>query len=105
MQLADRIFIIAKGVLFVRIIDRSLLLNHSPSEWFSVYKNARRHPYKVPPGAYLLRASQSALEILIAEGNRFVNRTVRTAGKDGRQRHTVEGVVLAGGVDGHIAEH
>lgn len=37
MQLADRIFIIAKGVLFVRIIDRSLLLNHSPSEWFSLY--------------------------------------------------------------------
>ena len=38
MQLADRIFIIAKGVLFVRIIDKSLLLNHSPSEWFSLYK-------------------------------------------------------------------
>lgn len=37
MQLADRIFIIAKGVLFVRIIDISLLWNHSPSEWFSLY--------------------------------------------------------------------
>jgi hypothetical protein len=37
VQLADRIFIIAKGVLFVRIIDKSLLLNHSPSEWFSLY--------------------------------------------------------------------
>ena len=40
MQLADRIFIIAKGVLFVRIIDISLLWNHSPSEWFSLYKKA-----------------------------------------------------------------
>ena len=25
----------------VPIIDRSLLLNHSPNEWFSVYKNPR----------------------------------------------------------------
>ena len=38
MQLADRTFILAKGVFVVIIIAIRLLLNHSPSEWFSVYK-------------------------------------------------------------------
>ena len=38
MQLADRILILAKGVFVVIIIAIRLLLNHSPSEWFSAYK-------------------------------------------------------------------
>lgn len=38
VQLPDRTSILAKGVFIVRIIGRSLLLNHSPSEWFSSYK-------------------------------------------------------------------
>ena len=74
MQLADRIFIIAKGVLFVRIIDRSLLLNHSPSEWFSLYKKERQvllfdvqnsvHLQGLEPWAHWLRetnAQQSSI--------------------------------------------
>ena len=38
VQLADRTSIVAKGVFIVCIIGTSLLLNHSPSEWFSAYK-------------------------------------------------------------------
>ena len=33
----------AKGVLLVYIIAIRLLLNHSPSEWFSAYKKAGAH--------------------------------------------------------------
>ena len=40
VQLPDRTSILSKGVFIVRIIGRSLLLNHSPSEWFSLYKKA-----------------------------------------------------------------
>ena len=36
MQLADRVSILSKGSCFVYIISISLLLNHSPSEWFSI---------------------------------------------------------------------
>ena len=50
MQLADRIFIIAKGVLFVRIIDTSLFWNPSPSEWFSLYKNSGQPFWGCPQG-------------------------------------------------------
>ena len=34
MQLPDRTSILAKGVFLVLMIGKSLLLNHSPSEWF-----------------------------------------------------------------------
>lgn len=37
VQLADRTFILSKGSFFVYIIAIRLLLNHSPSEWFSDY--------------------------------------------------------------------
>ena len=37
VQPPDRTSILAKGVFLVLIIGRSLLLNHSPSEWFSLY--------------------------------------------------------------------
>ena len=37
VQLADRTSILRKGSFFVIIIATRLLLNHSPSEWFSVY--------------------------------------------------------------------
>ena len=40
MQLADRTFILSKGSFSVYIIAIRLLLNHSPSEWFSSYKKA-----------------------------------------------------------------
>ena len=38
VQLPDRTSILAKGVFLVLMIGKSLLLNHSPSEWFSLYK-------------------------------------------------------------------
>jgi len=38
VQLADRTFILSKGSFAVYIIAIRLLLNHSPSEWFSSYK-------------------------------------------------------------------
>ena len=40
VQLADRTFILSKGSFSVYIIAIRLLLNHSPSEWFSSYNNA-----------------------------------------------------------------
>ena len=40
VQLADRTFILSKGSFSVYIIAIRLLLNHSPSEWFSSYKKA-----------------------------------------------------------------
>ena len=40
VQLPDRTSILAKGVFLVLMIGKSLLLNHSPSEWFSLYKKA-----------------------------------------------------------------
>ena len=39
VQLADRTLILSKGSFSVYIIATRLLLNHSPSEWFSEYKN------------------------------------------------------------------
>ena len=38
VQLADRTLILKQKEFFVFIIAIRLLLNHSPSEWFSVYK-------------------------------------------------------------------
>ena len=40
VQLADRTSILSKGSFSVIIIDISLFSNHSPSEWFSLYKKA-----------------------------------------------------------------
>ena len=42
MQLADRTLILKQKEFFVFIIATRLLWNHSPSEWFSLYKNALR---------------------------------------------------------------
>ncbi|MGI6269858.1 MAG: hypothetical protein ACOYKJ_04910, partial [Candidatus Howiella sp.] len=38
VQLADRTFIITKGV-FISSLSPQALLNHSPSEWFYATKN------------------------------------------------------------------
>lgn len=40
VQLPDRTPILAKGVFLCTSFGRSLFWNHSPSEWFSKYKNA-----------------------------------------------------------------
>ena len=50
MQLADRIFIVDKGSFSVYIIAIRLLLNHSPSEWFSYIQKTPR--YKI--GAFYI---------------------------------------------------
>ncbi len=42
VQLADRTSILCKGSFSVYIIAIRLLLNHSPSEWFSLYKKRDR---------------------------------------------------------------
>lgn len=42
MQLADRTLILKQKEFFVFIIATRLLWNHSPSEWFSLYKKS--HP-------------------------------------------------------------
>ena len=39
VQLADRTLILKQKEFFVFIIATRLLWNHSPSEWFSLYKN------------------------------------------------------------------
>ena len=39
MQLADRTLILKQKEFFVFIIATRLLWNHSPSEWFSLYKH------------------------------------------------------------------
>ena len=39
VQLPDRTPILAKGVFLCTSFGRSLFWNHSPSEWFSKYKN------------------------------------------------------------------
>ena len=41
VQLADRTLILKQKEFFVFIIATRLLWNHSPSEWFSLYKNRR----------------------------------------------------------------
>ena len=38
VQLADRTLILKQEKFFVFIIATRLFLNHSPSEWFSLYK-------------------------------------------------------------------
>ena len=58
MQLADRTFILSKGSFSVYIIAIRLLLNHSPSEWFSSYKN---HPDTALSELHL---SDNAIEVL-----------------------------------------
>ena len=40
VQLADRTLILKQKEFFVFIIATRLLWNHSPSEWFSLYKKA-----------------------------------------------------------------
>ena len=40
VQLADRTLILKQKEFFVFIIATRLLWNHSPSEWFSLYKRA-----------------------------------------------------------------
>ena len=42
VQLADRTLILKQKEFFVFIIATRLLWNHSPSEWFSLYKNVSR---------------------------------------------------------------
>ena len=44
MQLADRTLILKQKEFFVFIIATRLLWNHSPSEWFSLYKKPGRFP-------------------------------------------------------------
>ena len=68
MQLADRTLILKQKEFFVFIIATRLLWNHSPSEWFSLYKKPGRSNRSVPVlafGAYAFQAfvcsrSQSA---------------------------------------------
>lgn len=47
VQLADRTLILKQKEFFVFIIASRLLLNHSPSEWFSSYKKPAQQ--KAPP--------------------------------------------------------
>ena len=42
VQLADRTLILKQKEFFVFIIATRLLWNHSPSEWFSLYKKTGR---------------------------------------------------------------
>lgn len=42
VQLADRTLILKQKEFFVFMIASRLFLNHSPSEWFSLYKKHRR---------------------------------------------------------------
>ena len=57
VQLADRTLILSKGSFSVYIIATRLLLNHSPSEWFSYTKKAAqrgaaKRAVKPPPRPY-----------------------------------------------------
>ena len=52
-----------------------------------------------------LSLAQSVLEIFVAEGHDAAGGAAGGAGKDSGQRHAVEGIIFAGGIDCHIAEH
>ena len=49
VQLADRTLILKQKEFFVFIIATRLFLNHSPSEWFSLYK--KRPQYQIGKAA------------------------------------------------------
>lgn len=51
VQLADRTLILKQKEFFVFIIATRLLWNHSPSEWFSLYKKIHR-----PAGRWIFYA-------------------------------------------------
>ena len=48
MQLADRTLILKQKEFFVFIIATRLLWNHSPSEWFSLYKKPGKQSRQLP---------------------------------------------------------
>ena len=50
------------------------------------------------------RLPQTVLEIPVAKVRQTPERPVRAQLPDVRQGHPIEGVVLAGGIDGHIAK-
>ena len=52
VQLADRTFYYSKGSSYFCSIDYSLLSNHSPSEWFSLYKYRRGGTQ--PPSRFIM---------------------------------------------------
>ena len=52
-----------------------------------------------------LSLAQSVLEIFVAEGHDAAGGAAGGAGKDSGQRHAIEGIIFAGGIDCHIAEH
>ena len=54
--------------------------------------------------AFTLLCAQTHFEVLITEMHQLPAAAVCAQQPDGRQGHPVEGVVLAGGVDGHIAK-
>lgn len=49
VQLADRTLILSKGSFSVYIIATRLLLNHSPSEWFTYTKKQAPFPREPAP--------------------------------------------------------
>ena len=53
---------------------------------------------------FILLCAQAHFEVLITEVHQLPAITVCAQQPDRRQGHPIEGVVLAGGVDGHIAE-
>ena len=57
----------------------------------------------VYPGGSAGRA-QTVFEIVVAEAGQRLGGAVFMQHPDIRQGHSVEGVVLAGGIDGHVAE-
>ena len=57
----------------------------------------------VYPGGSAGRA-QTVFEIVVAEAGQRLGGAVFMQHPDIRQGHPVEGVVLAGGIDGHVAE-
>ena len=58
----------------------------------------------VYPGGSVGRA-QTVFEIVVAEAGQRLGGAVFMQHPDIRQGHPVEGVVLAGGIDGHVAEN
>ena len=72
MQLADRTLILKQKEFFVFIIATRLLWNHSPSEWFSLYKKTPpiMAAYSIPivrPSADLDGTSKRAYQLQSVE--------------------------------------
>ena len=52
VQLADRTLILKQKEFFVFMIASRLFLNHSPSEWFSLYKKTQETFFRLLCGLY-----------------------------------------------------